>query len=380
MSTPLDKKIILSSDFLATSTLEQRSNLRWLRHLFIGPIERAIGARNVVKTLSWLPDITWDRNEFFRLSNIPVDQSVRQIYYSASDISEASRAYLLAALGEDSLVIGYELSEATRTILTDCGIAYIDIWLHPVRYLDDLLFGIRSNRVEYNEIFAHYEYPEENCYIYADLLRIQNYRGFRRFSNTLSPGSSLFIGQTLQDKAIASPDGMLTILNFQDRFMDIARTSSHVYYSRHPFVKSGDEACLAFVNGLDNTSLTQTPVYHLLAADEVETVASVSSSVVTEARYFGKKTIYFYKPPVPVYGAAENSYYSLMHHYLFADFWRAVFTTDAGLARATCGRTLPAPKDKIRDILSWYWGYREIDKTETMRTNIGKLFAAAKEK
>ena len=36
---------------------------------------------------------------------------------------------------DDSYELGTELSEQTRSILTRANIKYVDIWLHPVRFL-----------------------------------------------------------------------------------------------------------------------------------------------------------------------------------------------------------------------------------------------------
>ncbi len=369
--------IVLASDFLATSLQEQRSNLRWIKDLFHPPIFRSGNQGDSVATLNWDRGFTFNRAEFFARSDMDVSEVHKQVYFDAGDVSEESLQYVRDRFSGFDIVVGYELSEGTRAVLNKCDITYIDVWLHPVRFLADLLFAFRSNDDEINNVLGAYEYPEEKCFIEASLLRIQNYRGYKRFKNDLRPNSALFVGQTLQDKAVASPEGMLTVLNFKDKFREICRTYSHVYYSRHPHVRVGDEACLEFARGTGNVSLATAPTYNLLAAEEIEFVFTVSSSVATEAKFFEKQCLYFHKPPVPVF-CGNDGYTSVLHCYLFSDFWRSLFERNASLAKTASGLKLDGPKDRIRDTLSWYWGYRETDKLEAVRANVGKLFTAQK--
>lgn len=76
--------------------------------------------------------------------------------------------------------MGYELSEQTRKILDKIKVTYIDIWLHPIRYMDDVLFGLKSNNEEINNKLYTFNIPSETYYLYADRLKVQNYRGYRK--------------------------------------------------------------------------------------------------------------------------------------------------------------------------------------------------------
>lgn len=363
------KEVIVASDMFATSQREQDSNLRWLRDLFEKSIGRGSRLSVAVASRQWNESWLFDRSEFFRLSDLEFDLTETQIYFDSKTISAASLEYLRSCLREDAVVVGYEMSHSTRDVLERAGFTYIDMWLHPVRFLDDILFAFYSNNELLNERIKSFELPEDLSFSYADRLRVQMYRGRPRINNDLKPHSALFVGQTLKDKAIASDTGMLTLMDFRAEFEKAAKTYHHIYYSRHPFVKSGDEKTLAFIRGFRNVSMTNHPAYMMLATDELEYVFSISSSVVTEAKYFGKGTDYLFRPPVNVY--KDKSYSSLLHNFLFSDFWRYVFS----------GGERPDPRainfidgrNKMRDMLSWYWGFRTIDRLEGLYNTVSGL-------
>ncbi|MDW9477908.1 hypothetical protein GOB57_03870 [Sinorhizobium meliloti] len=363
--------VYIASDLLSTSQKEQDSNLRWIRDLFNRPIAQGLGVKVETASRQWNDNFSFDRAAFFELSELPIDIEETQVFFESKDISDRSVEYFRKHFPDRSVIFGYEMSFSTREIIDRAGITYVDMWLHPVRFLDDLLFAFNSNDPEVRERMASFELPEELSYVYASRLRVQMYRSRPRFNNDLKPHSALFVGQTLQDKAIASNKGMLTLLDFRADFENVARRHNHIYYSRHPFVKNGDEKTLSFARELKNVSLTGHPTYMMLASDEIEFVFTISSSVVTEAKYFGKEAQYLFKPPVHVY--SENGYSSLMHNYLFSGFWRYIFA----------GGDRPDPRainfidgrNKVRDMLSWYWGFRQVDRLEGLHNTVSSLLA-----
>jgi hypothetical protein len=55
--------------------------------------------------------------------------------------------------------------------------------------------------------------------------------------------------------------------------------------------------------------------YHLLSKKEIKMLIGISSSVLFEAKYFGKKTHYLYKPVL------DNSYTMIYKHFYKSSFW-----------------------------------------------------------
>lgn len=369
-------RLHIASDVLMTSTDEQESNVRWLGDLLRRPLGRATGIIPLTTISGQQREHAFSRRRFFESSNVKLDSEARQFFYAAHEIDDASVEYLRSAFDPTDVILGYELSEQTRTILTRAGLRFIDIWLHPVRFTDDILFGLASNHPEVDSKLGEHEVDEYMCFAHADRLRVQNYRGFRRFKGRLEDGAALFVGQTLLDKAVFCDGRMLNLLDFESEFRQLGREHSTVYYSRHPFVKHGDEAILDLIRSSSFAQLIDFPTYHLLASDEIRTVASISSSVVQEAKYFGKATKHLYRPPVPLRWDQPDGYATIGSDLLNPAFWSRVLAPAMQTDPDAPEYRPSATKDRLRDALSFYWGYRAVDKTETLRENIGRLHAA----
>ncbi|WDY56679.1 HAD-IA family hydrolase [Pseudomonas sp. PSKL.D1] len=365
-------QIYLTADFLATKESEQSNNIRWFIDILKRPLQQATGLNGQEFKSAISEKNGFVRSRFFDESGIQFDPSEMQFDYNAEIVSDQSISYLKEFISEQTLVIGYELSHATRTVLDRANITYIDIWLHPVRYLDDVLFAFFSNNEAINSSLKSFNMSENTYYSYADRLRVQNYRGFRRAKLDLQDNSALFVGQTLYDKAISLNGRMLSLLDFKEKFSELCSTHDHVYYSRHPFVKSGDEEVISFIQRYNNVTITEAPTYFLLASDEIKTVASISSSVVHEAKYFSKNTEFYFRPVIKI-GNEEDCYSSIFQAFMFAHFWADILSPVLSV-NSVEKTEYNDSKDKIRDMLSFYWGYRNIDKLESLKQTVGALY------
>lgn len=364
--------IFISADFIVTKESEQRSNVRWLFDFLQRPlnVSRDVSVHRLLS--GFRGEERFDRSEFFSRSGIELDRFTTHFDFNPELITDESISYLQGAIGKEICIVGYELSEATRFILNRAGIFYIDVWLGPLRYLDDVYFAVRSSDEAVQSQVKRFEPPEELFYMHADRLRVQNYRGFKRGSGVFKPNSAVFVGQTLADKAICRSGEMLTVLHFKEEFIQLRENHTHVYYSRHPFVKNGDEKELAFVKSFNNVSVVDTPAYEMLSSPEIITVATISSSVVSEAKYFGKLCKYFYRPPVDI-DHTQKSRYSTVGQSLFTrHFWSEVLRPKIDTIHFP-PVAYESQKDKIRDALAFYWGYRNIDKLESLKITVSKL-------
>lgn len=289
------KRILIASDPLFTKESEQHNNRRWMTDLLSRPIQLATGTRPGELKSSIDGDATCiDREHFFKLSNIDVDLTMTQFWYDVNSITQASLDYLSEFVDSSTLVVGYELSMQTRDLLDKLNVPFVDMWLHPVRFLDDILFGMNSNNYEINSEIFKFHLDDDVAYLYADKIKIQTYKGWRRIEADVQDNSALFIGQMLNDKSICKDGKMLSVLDFKEKFEDLGRKYSKVYYSKHPYLRSGDEEINRYISSLSFVELTDIPTYRLLASNKIAKVTSLSSSVITEAKYFGKDTEYFF--------------------------------------------------------------------------------------
>jgi len=376
-------RILIGADFLMSKESEQQNNTQWLFDFIKRPIEVALNSdsNNIIikaEKFSVTGIGVFSRDKFFSLSPkvSELNKIDVQFFYDSKDVSEESVTYLERFLTQGDIFIAYELSRQTRDILDQIGVIYIDIWLHQVRYLDDVLFGFKSNNEDIQNILWQYSMDKELFYTYANRLKVQNYKGFKRSNVVIKPNSAVFVGQTLMDKAIYNNGKMMDLTDFKVEFKQLCNRHGHVYYSRHPFVKSGDEHIISFVKSFSNTSIVgeEVSTYHLLTHENIKKVCSISSSVAIEARYFGKDVDIYFRPVIDI----DNEYASIFQSFFYETFWAKVFapiTNTFVHQKAKYSVTeFSDKKDKVRDALSFYWGYKKIDSLLALKQTVGGLF------
>lgn len=369
MSLP---EIFIAADFLFTKESEQFNNRRWLKDLLHRPVAQAAGRAPGSFATSLTDKSKMSRKRFFELSQIKVNEGATQFWFDAKKVSQASIDYLNEFLPAGSVVIAYELAEATREVLQRAGVHYVDLWLHPVRFYDDVLFGVSSGTRTVYDAMKQFHLADENFWLYADRLRIQLYKGWRRDELQLPANSALLVGQTLEDKAICRDGKMLSLLDFKAEVEQLSAQHERVFFSRHPFVKTGDEEVLKWLQSLPNVELTSVPSYHLIANQSIKKVAAISSSVVHEARFFGKKTEFYYKPVFTFGQRFGKDYLTVYQEFVSPHFWAAALASV--VPTHPCPRVMFAEgKDKIRDMLAFYWAWPTVDKTEAMRVKLNAV-------
>jgi len=366
-------RILLASDPLATKEKEQYSNRRWLKDILTRPVQRATG----ICPEEFLSSLTnpkfIDRRAFFAKSGMSLDIDTTHFWYDDTQITQESIDYLRQFVDANSLVVGYELSLQTRNILDRMGVLWVDLWLHPVRFMDDILFAMQSNHPETRKRLFGYDVSEDQMALYADRIRIQTYKGWRRVEAKVKPNSALLVGQTLNDKSVLHNGVFMSLLDYKERVEEIARAHSAVYFARHPYLKKGDEAIMAYLKSIKNLEMASEPVYRMLSNNKIRTVFGLSSSVVVEAKYFDKNTEFLYRP-VLTYGQPDDpvSYASIFQDFISPHFWSDILAPMMTV-RETPVVKFVSPQDKVRDMLGFYWSYGDIDKVEHMRTRLGDM-------
>ncbi len=244
---------------------------------------------------------------------------------------------------------------------------YIDVWLHPVRFLDDNFFAFRSNDKLINDKLSNFQIDEDVYYLYADRVKIQSYMGWNKenIDKKLVDNSALFIGQTLTDKAVCRKGKMLNLLDFKDEFLELCNKYSHVYYSPHPMLKGDGGEIERFVKSCKNASVIREEGYKLLTSSSIKKVVAISSSLVYEAKFFGKDTNYFYTPVVDCnFKNSIKPYYSVYEDFISPHFWTNILSEALDLNGSTKVIKFIENKSKIRDMLSLYYNSHVFDKTD----------------
>ncbi|MDP5030351.1 MAG: hypothetical protein NWQ54_00090 [Paraglaciecola sp.] len=302
--------IFFSYDFLTTQSHVGKRGLERFDFLF-----------NILKKLNI--DVRLDTNlshnfpikRFYELHHkIYQDQILNYIEPNRNCVE--SRHLVEDYLSGCDIFIGYELSEKTRTYFDRIGVCYIDIWLSPLRFCKDVLFSFFSNNHDIQNKFISYKTKKEFFHNEVKILK-RNFNFLSNDSMDLIDDSALLISQLFVDKACQRGDQFLSFLDFKSELTEISSSFPTLYLLKHPLMP--DEDFVKVIEGLKYLKnvvyLQNKNVYELLSNSKIKSVIAVSSSVLKEASYFGKKTICLYRPTL------HNGYCDIYQSFFNSEFW-----------------------------------------------------------
>ncbi|EJW13226.1 hypothetical protein A33M_0083 [Rhodovulum sp. PH10] len=321
-------------------------NIRWLDGI-VGTAARLAGWE--VSTVAWdegLPDGHgfFDTPAFYDLLGLPVSiESWAQVITRPSLPAEIEAA--IATLLDADLVVGSEMPDHLLRILDAAGTAVVDVVAHPVRFLDDLVMALRTNRADIHARLLRHAFDLDAAVMQAGWIRSKV--AWMAPPLPLVPGTALVLGQ---------------VADHADTIRDLALASAMVLFKPHPYDRP-DSATQRMMRGLGAVRWTDTNLYHLLARPEIETVCAINSSGLDEAEFFGKRVIRL-APPLHVHGdapppAAGGFGEAVPQDDAWCDpsFWRALRTGDDE------DRPLLAPRaNRLRRSLNADWGFCAIDR------------------
>ena len=256
--------------------------------------------------------------------------------------------------------VGYELPPWLRGLLTGIGVPYIDLRLHPVRFLDDLLFAARASEPDTRTALLTMAGAESEVIVTAGLREAMCHM----ISEATVPADTLIVvGQRPLDGS-QIVDG-----TFYDAFPRAAEL--HAICARYaavllkPHPLEPEHSLLEITSGAPNVAgVVRDNIYRLLSLPQITAVLTVNSSIAYEAPYFGKRVHTL--APLPIRlgwrGAedAPNLYASLNDRMLTVDFWRQVLTPHATVTPRD-GVTLAPKANRLRIALDSFWNFQEID-------------------
>lgn len=196
---------------------------------------------------------------------------------------KAEDLHVLSQELADALVIGFELSPFQCSLFNRLGVPYVSLAIHPLRFMSDYKFMLSSNFV-YLETLGSLSISTDNIHFAAQLKRAK----LTQQSLDLESNSAVLFGQVEVDAALIGPRGIISLQNHAQKVRELCEDFEKVYFKPHPYgANAGDQ--MRFLRQFNNVEFVAHNPYALLASDRIDTVAALTSSVLTEASYFGKK-------------------------------------------------------------------------------------------
>jgi hypothetical protein len=204
-----------------------------------------------------------------------------------ADLSPLAGRDGMPAFGPGCLVIGWGLTPAQQQCIDRCGASYLDIEIDPRRFTEHLHFCARTNDPAIEAALLARRVDEELFWNHASALkgRFARHGTGSLFDPRLRVG--LFFGQSLVDLSLINGGRTMHPASVIAPLRDLARGVDLLVVKPHPYEPAlHDLAPIA--RAIPNVAWTRENTYALLSAGNVHFAASLSSSVLTEARYFRK--------------------------------------------------------------------------------------------
>lgn len=284
------RKIIFTSDIYKVDDRNndrgsnpQTINIEWIKALF-GNILAELFVDNV-NLITGNENSPINRLHAYRRFGLPFSSaSWAEIYDAIGDIEFEQR---IAEYFSDSLVISFEMPPYLAGVLSRADVPFIDLSIHPIRFLPDYMFGLRSNITSIYERAFAVRMPD---HVIDGFARISNARTVRVMRGWRPvPGSAVFFGQTAIDASLISDGRLWGVSDVEDALADLALSHSRVYYKFHPHLKERAEID-RIVSGIKRCEVVEVGAYDIMACPEVDVFASLSSGTLNEAARFGGRT------------------------------------------------------------------------------------------
>jgi hypothetical protein len=258
--------------------------------------------------------------------------------------------------------IGWELPPGLVALLDANAIAWLDLRVHPIRFLDDLLFAARAADARTQAALAAIAVPEDEVLATAGLREAM----CRLIATgTLPPRTLIVVGQRPTDSSQIIGGRFFDAGDHLAAINAVCARYAAVVLKPHPLER--DHGLLLAAAGAPARVLgaVSDNIYRLLALPEVAAVLTVNSSVAYEAPYFGKTVHALAALPVQV-GWRGDPAPPVAHmsvrgeDVLSVDFWRCVLAPHASVTPCDGVRLAPKP-NRLRIALDSFWGFQELD-------------------
>lgn len=253
-----------------------------------------------------------------------------------------AKSHMQKVLEKYDLIILFEPIQLTKDFIYDIKKDAIFFYISPIRFAKDVLFSVKSTCVNIQKKLETLSIKNSRIKDLANYWKrlIIEKKGHGDFTK----GSSLIVGQVDKDLSVWNGKKMLSLKDYEEHLSIIAEKSSCIYFKDHPNNKSGHNDWLI---NQPNVKKTNENIYKLLSSKNIENIYAISSSVVDEAKYFGKNSFYLYKP----FFNKEEDYSIIDSTFFSTNFWSILIDNAAPKAEKIWDDIY------IRPFRNMYWAY-----------------------
>lgn len=308
--------------------------------------------------------ISFDYVKFTKYYGLEYNKNIWGELYYRDEYNEKAYEYI-KSIFEDSLVISYEMDVCILRILDYFKIPYIDMYISPVRFMEDQLFSMTSNSEKIYKKILEYKLPEEQIYMHANYL--STFYKQKDYNKIQKNQAVLFIGQTAFDRSLINPETgeIYSILNHKEEFKEAIKGFKKIYYKRHPKA-SNDAPILDYLMTLADVEITEENFYSMCSRPDIKKVVAISSGGLIEAKYFGKETQALLHPSVNLQydnDFDKDKYINVYEHFFSLHYWAEILSPIIKTKDFPKELGFYGSKNKLRNSRGYrdWWGYQDFD-------------------
>lgn len=196
---------------------------------------------------------------------------------------------LFERLLDFDLIVGFELPAVTKRYLHASGKHYINLFVHPLRFLRDLCLGATTNSPQILDSLKHCAVPSDE--VQHQAARFKGYFRRRQLERLAIPaGLPVLIGQTERDSVLITADGKFDTWGAHaDELRNALSGTDAVVFLEHPMRPSSAIAIQEIRAATGKTVIATTANgYGLLMSNpEIPFVMTLASSLGVEAQAMG---------------------------------------------------------------------------------------------
>ena len=257
--------------------------------------------------------------------------------------------------------VGFEMPPWLVRLLDELAVPYVDLHLHPVRFMDDLMFAARASCAETQANLLSLAVMESEVVATAGLLDAM----CQFISEARVPDDTLLVaGQRRYDSTQIINGGFFDAMPLAEEIHALCARHAAVILKPHPFDRKHSLLEVAAAAPSRVLGVIDDNVYRLMALPQISAVLTVNSSVAHEAPYFGKR-VHALAPLTirPAWHSAAvdaDVHASLDDVVVTPDFWRDVLAPHTPVS-ARDGMRLGAKPNKLRIAFDSFWNHQQID-------------------
>lgn len=330
----------------------QRINIDWIFTLFsdifretlgIGECRRDYGDEGAYESPRW--------RVYSHLGLPFTSTSWAEVYEGATDPEFLYE--IIAPRLADCLVVGFELPPYIMNVLQSAGFPFIDFAIHPVRYMTDYLFGVRTNVARWRTKLERCAVPDSVFRAFARRSKARTTRVMR--GSLPDEGTALFLGQIDVDASLIADKRIAGSEDVERALVELSFVYPKVYYKQHPHNPNKQEID-QLISRVRSCERLEINVYDAFGIDRFALITTLSSGAAIEARYFGVNSSWILKRPNffdPSHQVASEYYFPIYSDIFRTEFWQYVFSPND----VAYSPSMPDPcADTMRFTLNMKWG------------------------